>query len=80
MNALYRKVQLKYYTIGYFGVRVAHQRRIGFRDRNFNNKPMTHNVNEYMFYYATKGDKINFVLFDSALNSVEFNTDEIKRW
>jgi hypothetical protein len=41
---------------------------------------MTHNVNEYMFYYATKGDKINFVLFDSALNSVEFNTDEIKRW
>lgn len=69
-DALYRKVEEKYYEIGGFGLEVAERGRLRFLDRNFRRNSKAEIVKEYLFYFAVDGDRINFLMFDFQLNCV----------
>ena len=55
----------------------ADRRRIQFRDRNFRKNSKPEIVKEYPFYFATKNEKMSFLLMDSIFNSIEFTTENI---
>ena len=69
-NALYNRVDEKYYDLIVFAEEKAAEKRIKFQPQKIRNR--------ILFYFSQKEKSFEFALFDYFLNSVEFSSKFIE--
>lgn len=72
-NALYERVDEKYYGLIIFAQEKAKEKRIRFQKNYYERTKNKRNRSEVLFYFLRNNKAIKFTLFDYFLSNVDFS-------